>query len=115
MSEHTKGPWKIVDMSTSSQFSKGWKEIRAENGMPIVFCDEYQSSRDGTVSGVCIAEANARLIAAAPDLLEACKATLALGFHGHFTDQAYCEKVIEPVVAKLQAAIAKSEGLNDEK
>jgi len=54
--------------------------------------------------------ADANLISASPDLLAACKAVLALGFHGHFTDADYCEKHVEPVMAQLHAAIAKAEG-----
>jgi hypothetical protein len=91
--EHTKGPW-IVSSST-------------------IVCDE---SARIISQGVCFdglgvpigeAMANALLISAAPDLLEACKrAEVELGFMEGMTKQ----KASQDVFNSLQAAIAKAEG-----
>ena len=51
--------------------------------------------------------ANARLIAAAPDLLQALKETLAYWDSCGFSD---CEPDCECIVQSVQAAIAKAEG-----
>jgi hypothetical protein len=69
MNKHTPGPWEIVGMKKEPQ--------------TVGAIVSYHSYRDGKyVCGmsVCIygeeAEANARLIAAAPDLLAACERAL---------------------------------------
>ena len=59
MSKHTPGPWKYQEESDEYTHI-----VRAENNLMI--CHLSQDS-----SGV--SESNARLIAAAPDLLKACK------------------------------------------
>jgi len=57
---HTPGPW------------RGSNEIRAEDGMIIAEVFAMEDCRDdGKYSHACEAEANARLIAAAPELLAA--------------------------------------------
>ena len=65
MSEHTPGPWKI-----ERHYSPGYKNISAEKHTAlaqVVWCME-----DEDRSPEC--EANAHLIAAAPELLEALEA-----------------------------------------
>lgn len=62
MSKHTPGPWE----------AKGWRVCAnlAEGGPPLtVICDTANNKASRTPEN----EANARLIAAAPDLLVACK------------------------------------------
>lgn len=68
MSGHTPGPW-YVKPTPMGRFGANWKEI----GPNVVTSGEYESSKYGTVCGVQMSEDNARLIAAAPELLEACK------------------------------------------
>ena len=58
MSKFTPGPWKTN--------YKDLALVQAENGAPIARCDK--------LFGVANIQANARLIAAAPDLLEALQA-----------------------------------------
>lgn len=62
--EHTKGPWRVAD--------EGW-------GPGHIFGQYPASSLIATIENLHIeeAEANARLIAACPELLEACKLVLA--------------------------------------
>jgi hypothetical protein len=67
-SKHTPGPWNVNGMH--------------DNGTPEVWV--YDDKADQLVARVICEtkrhEANARLIAAAPDLLEACKAALSLAW-----------------------------------
>jgi len=65
--EHTPGPW-----GTS-----GGKGVYAESGREIIFC--AHNTRSGSTEEK---EANARLIAAAPELLAACQRLLALASEG---------------------------------
>ena len=57
MSKHTPGPWRVVDSWTDHM-------VEGQNGEEIIW-------QDGPHETPTINEANARLIAAAPDLLEA--------------------------------------------
>jgi len=95
MSNHTLGPWKIVD---------SWEDhtIEGPKGEEIIF-------QDGPYQTPSIKEANARLIAAAPDLLEALIDMV----------QAYSELIprdqIPPsrgrqAIRKASSAIAKAKG-----
>ena len=63
MIKHTPGPWKTN--------YKDLALVQAENGAPIARCDK--------LFGVANIQANARLIAAAPDLLEALQSCLDYG------------------------------------
>jgi hypothetical protein len=89
MSAHTPGPW-------SSDFPNGDDWIRTEDGDAIVRIGFNQEHR----------EANAHLIAAAPELLEALKAIT------HRTDlgTALFHKLTEEHAEAALAAIAKAEG-----
>ena len=81
MSEHTPGPWTVDRLCIQAP--------------------------DGNVALVNLArasDADARLIAAAPDLLEACKGVYDEHEHDHAPRQCF-------VCDKLAAAIAKAEGL----
>lgn len=61
--KHTPGPWR------TSEFFSGLRSlIKGPHGMQIALCQRYE---EWTVETV---EANARLISAAPDLLEALQA-----------------------------------------
>lgn len=89
---HTRGPWQLSNATPAGRF--------------------VGSSPDG-VLGIAMAfgdtpdeqDANARLIAAAPDLLEACQAILTL------LEQGQADTLtLEHDGAYLRAAIAKAEG-----
>ena len=98
MSGHTPGPWNVVDTHNQTQVS-----TKRDNGTVKGIADIFDS-RDGTPEW----QANARLIAAAPDLLEALKvmtdvaekAIIASGTDAKFA-------AIR--VAAARAAIAKAE------
>lgn len=94
MSEHTPGPWRIG----------GTKDLKHGRGREIA----ADAARIGIVYGVIDPDviANARLIAAAPELLEACRDAASkiddcldgkINFRSDFAD-------------RLKAAIAKAEG-----
>ncbi len=82
MSEVTPGPW-----SVGAQESKpNWIEVTVEgapdkNGLcwasPVAVCFGTTNPMVDTMAGACHVHANARLIAAAPDLLAAAKAVRA--------------------------------------
>lgn len=115
MSAHTPGPW-VVGREVKSRGSLVYIQIHPESGdqLAVSSVSVYQYDRSGEAVGrrdrlggvkptVPSEEtrANARLIAAAPDLLEACEAALAV--HDHF-------KETTPTTLKLRAAIAKASG-----
>lgn len=91
MSQHTPGPWEI-----DQAIRHGFTVYSEQSGFIVGYMDE--EGRYGAVES----EANARLIAAAPDLLEALETIVATerdrhGYHPAWTDQA-------------RAAIAKARG-----
>ena len=91
-SKHTPGPWKTIHTQTRTL---EWN-IGTDLGAPIpAMIVEGLNNRDGN------AEANARLIAAAPELLKACKAIWDSGAYGSNQFKA---------IGLIQQAIAKAEG-----
>lgn len=90
IAQHTSAPWGVVDTNNEPRQRK----IGTEYGIShaLVFGDTEKE-----------AEANARLIAAAPDLLEACKAINALA-----TGQGRLNML--DVAAMARAAITKARG-----
>ena len=93
---HTPGPW-MYEPSTQARYS--WLVLTADfdenRNVGLVIC----RTSDG------ISEADARLIAAAPDLYAACKAALADRFGG---DDPCCDN--DPITNRLRAALRKAEG-----
>jgi hypothetical protein len=76
--KHTPGPWEFVPKLTASENHKGFF-VRAEKATKNgkwALAEVQPGNEDGKLG-----EANARLIAAAPDLLKACAATMA-GYPG---------------------------------
>ena len=69
MREHTPGPWNIRKVPTG-RMGRDWSEIPG-----VVTCHSFERNGE-TQCGVYMSEANARLIAAAPDLLDALKMVL---------------------------------------
>jgi hypothetical protein len=86
---HTPGPWR-ADCGGSGNQRGGFSVTAANDG--VVIC-----GRMGWPHCADESEANARLIAAAPDLLAACKALV----EGEYD---------APVMPMARAAIAKAEG-----
>lgn len=101
MSEHTKGPWKwSTKCDTENRSLTGNEEYLDQHGehIPIAYLHEGYRSE-------ATKRANARLIAAAPDLLKACKNMIVQFVK--YTPQlnhATCWEIIE-----AKAAIAKAE------
>jgi len=91
MSAHTPGPWH-------------YKPHAADSNYMLIFCSSDQHEGD-TLRGYC-GEANARLIAAAPELLAACVDALAL----LRTVPDEFAMPDHPVFGALRDAIAKAEG-----
>jgi hypothetical protein len=85
MSKHTPGPW---DASR-------WRVCAEPGGNIKVICDTANNKASRTEENA----ANARLIAAAPDLLAACRSLLA-----------QLEFECGDLVSEAKAAIAKAEG-----
>jgi len=94
MSKHTPGPWE-VDLETG-EINGGCAVLGAVYGGDDFPCSEEDMSEE--------CKANARLIAAAPDLLKACKGVL-IGLKAYET---LGRKNIH--LDALRAAIAKAEG-----
>lgn len=97
--QHTPGPWDVYDGPNDK------KELTVnyidKSGQIIMVADcnsAYAPPKER--------DANARLIAAAPELLEACKAFLDMEIE---IDMEY-HKAFKVVIDKVTAAIAKAEG-----
>lgn len=136
MSKHTPGPWHVrycdddrhmcmtaISAVPVPDANVDQYDAREEHMVAIVYHQTYPYVRPEDTDG---AEANARLIAAAPDLLEALKEarTSVLWerdfFQGSCTpgfspdvdtagERAYVDRLIERI-ARIDAAIAKAEG-----
>jgi len=87
MSKHTPGPWSYRKVPRKQEWEINTGRCpnlghESWTGMAVVFgCD------DDPKMGKVVGEANARLIAAAPDLLEACKAMVSAQHAGPITDE----------------------------
>ena len=96
MSNHTPGPWAVMDTAT------GALSINASPRVPI-----------GTVGGMAwhlgeeTAHANARLIAAAPDLLDMCERLVGFAYHYGSTSGVVAA---DGLLAQAKALIAQAKG-----
>lgn len=102
MSTHTPGPWENHGRTVyagKSIVSLAVAEYDAERGPQYNLADHLKSDDEGL--------ANARLIAAAPELLEACEAVLKWaatpGNHGG-------NPYLQPMVKAAEIALAKAQG-----
>ena len=95
MSKHTPGPWRVVD---------SWNDymVESQNGEEIIW-------QDGPHQTPAIKEANARLIAAAPDLLEALEHMLHRA-HPAYVGNDYMREKLIAARETARAAIAKAKG-----
>lgn len=98
---HTPGPWTVEDLRTGSPFAKDWRGI----GPNVVTAAGYERGGE-PVAGVYISEANARLISAAPDLLEALQELI----YDYRRDSRETRWHIADVLAPALRAIAKARG-----
>lgn len=113
--KHTNGPWEIRDVAgTGKMFS-----IMSPNTIPEGQCLIAQLPRTFGTENLRTQEADARLIAAAPDLLEACKFALdsyisSMSSDYDFPGSRWIDRdgPTDPTVVSLRAAIAKAEGVS---
>lgn len=96
---HTPGPWHVIDHALPG--------INYEDRMIVDDCGNRIALVRGDGVAASIREANARIIAAAPDLLEACEAALCV--HDVFST-ATTPRLLPEVADILRAAIAKAKG-----
>jgi hypothetical protein len=122
MSNHTPGPWHAAtadEWRTASGEHAQWGRFDISAGSNDPAAEDYY--RVASVSNVNNADQNqmnAKLIAAAPDLLAACKEAIdsGIGSHNHWDDTQQhgvgCPLCIRQrkAAAKLRAAIAKANG-----
>ena len=111
MSEHTPGPWFVGDINTNpDEGVLGEIAIMAkDNSSPSgLRCPAFAMPFRPLSVGAPIAMANARLIAAAPELLAALKAYLVAKPQCECSDHSGCPMASARVLAR--AAIAKAEG-----
>ena len=98
-SKHTPGPWK-----TSHELNDGFSIVRqigeGNNLLPVAIA---VFTRNYNTENIEVAKANARLIASAPELLEACKKVLA-------EFKKLNPPYLLPTIDLLANAIAKAEG-----
>lgn len=108
MSKHTPGPWTVDPAARPGHVDKIKSGGVAFVGVGCTTVGGNQTEQS----------ANARLIAAAPDLLEACRLGLRLGEIAvragmlHETPDSFVEEVVENHhgLKTIRAAIAKAEG-----
>ena len=108
--KHTPGPWVI-----GPRYSH---DVQTPDGNDIgAVCDAEQGGEEGEIAGNIpwseeIAEANARLIAAAPELLEVAKACREVCLFGDDDGIGASEDVVIPsaLFDRICAAINKAEG-----
>ena len=102
---HTPGPWRVINYSSTSEI-KGFIAVVGSNEVPEHICDVFPfGHRPGGIKRELEQHAaNARLIAAAPAMLEALKA-----IHSHTinaVDGCTSEFAIGAITQIVRAAIA---------
>lgn len=103
MSAHTRGPWKVGEVRESSSRKADLVYARIDAERVVGAVAVYSGGKRGVVVSEEEALANARLIAAAPELLEALR-LLARAY------ERVTGRESTPLLAKARAAIAKAEG-----
>jgi hypothetical protein len=101
MTKPSPGPWEVGqrgDLHAGVWDAKGKLVCQFGNGIDQGWC-EYKN-----------ADANARLTAAAPELLQACTAILAMIDRAKGQPVTFYEGMKNSAVTKLRAAVAKAEG-----
>jgi hypothetical protein len=96
--KHTSGPWSV----------DGGEEVRGERFVRVTARGGYVVARTKRNGIDDAAEANARLIAAAPELLEALKRMSAVALD--LIERSGGAETEEPEFQRARAAIAKAEG-----
>ena len=107
---HTPGPWHIgmTNVYNVDRFAKNaeWARIRGVDGGLIAKIESVHPKGERKSQDFDIEAANARLIASAPELLEALKKIVA--WHDCFPPTSGEEDL--PIISQARAAIAQAEG-----
>lgn len=108
-SRHTPGPWRWVDRSSSWDYKDELPRLESDEGAEVLWLGDNETYYP--TAGNRPNEADAALIAAAPELLEALKALLAVVEEDDF-DLAmnHGVKMYGPRLEPARAAIARAEG-----
>jgi hypothetical protein len=116
MSQHTPGPWEVVDEESFEWNSPSsprreivWKSLYGS--VYRIGYATYPTTAGGTM-GAAERLSNARLIAAAPDLLAALETILDVWDDGQrdFEDRMYVSGTFKAVLDESRAAIKKARG-----
>lgn len=99
MSQHTPGPWRVGPYPG---------HVESMDGRLVAGCMGRQSAKDSDDTNA-VNEANARLIAAAPELLEALEDVMER-FGTQLRLQGYGREFKEEMLDKARAAIAQAKG-----
>lgn len=99
--KHTPGPWYV----NTDSIDISLKQIGVHPSSEVIQRSNCIGIRhNGTSAGVATATANARLIAAAPDMLESLIEVLSC------IDQHTDDAVLGPIIGNAKSAIAKAKG-----
>ena len=118
MSNHTAGPWQVIEIKhphklgehTERAIVTTWDHPQLKAPYPVVVQSRAMGPQgwDDPIKIISISEANARLIAAAPELLEALQGLVKAVSDG------YSEGIYADQMIAARAAIAKALGGNNE-
>jgi len=111
--KHTEGPWSPMWQNSRQKGGYHWEvPIQVGDGIKThgnTLCDVYMGGPAATNSTKETVEANARLIAASPDMLEALKAVVV--DYDECVRIGMIDMVVEDnVISLVRAAISKAEG-----
>lgn len=93
MSSHTPGPWEIASHPADSRPEEIVKRFPVDGNTGLICELTHSLYREHQL-------ANAKLIAAAPELLEACKAMKHYGIKGKMPDGRWAMDLVEAAIAK---------------
>jgi hypothetical protein len=93
--KHTPGPWNAIKVTTPQYGSP-------EHGWGVVADSPMRGRIDSAIAG--IREPDARLIAAAPDLLKACKALLDIAPFANTAQERSIHDVAQAAIEKAEPA-----------
>lgn len=113
--KHTPGPWSVLKWSKRMSIEGNIHQVTNRENYPAAFVPAWDAPEDGQVDGTDEAIANARLIAAAPELLEALewyRNNMCEGFCVDLKTEVYYSESMDFHCAgcKARAAIAKAKG-----
>lgn len=102
MDKHTPGPWEC--MGKGQMYTGAGKYLVMAPEQDYITLAEIPAPIHSIPHSKVVAKANARLIAAAPDLLKAAQAMLS----AHKDRGLTCDTVLSNAAGKIRAAIAKA-------